>query len=165
MGMVGLEPARLAAHDPKSCSSANFDTSPKSKHGIIPFRYVAYTVVMRLWVERVMIGVLSFAAIATPLIMGLLTFLAFSDGITMGAGDPTREARLWMVKDNRNFGVAYTTPVVDSPGAASPANTCVRNNFYFLRLRGGLRIEHTADYCTCYVLQAGKWIQSPATCA
>src|SRR5690554_2248972 len=28
MGKAGLEPARLAAHDPKSCSSANSDTSP-----------------------------------------------------------------------------------------------------------------------------------------
>lgn len=28
VGKAGLEPARLAAHDPKSCLSANFNTSP-----------------------------------------------------------------------------------------------------------------------------------------
>ena len=28
VGMPGLEPGRLAAHDPKSCSSANSDTPP-----------------------------------------------------------------------------------------------------------------------------------------
>ncbi len=31
MGKRGLEPLRLAAHDPKSCSSANSDTSPDRK--------------------------------------------------------------------------------------------------------------------------------------
>ncbi len=31
VGKAGLEPARLAAHDPKSCSSANSDTSPPGK--------------------------------------------------------------------------------------------------------------------------------------
>ena len=31
VGKAGLEPARLAAHDPKSCSSANSDTSPPDK--------------------------------------------------------------------------------------------------------------------------------------
>ena len=30
MGKGGLEPPRLAAHDPKSCSSASSDTSPCS---------------------------------------------------------------------------------------------------------------------------------------
>ncbi len=29
MGKAGLEPARLAAHDPKSCLSANSSTSPR----------------------------------------------------------------------------------------------------------------------------------------
>ena len=28
MGTEGIEPSRLAAHDPKSCSSASSDTSP-----------------------------------------------------------------------------------------------------------------------------------------
>lgn len=28
MGNVGVEPTRLSAHDPKSCSSANSDNSP-----------------------------------------------------------------------------------------------------------------------------------------
>ena len=31
MGKAGLEPARVAPHDPKSCSSANSDTPPRSK--------------------------------------------------------------------------------------------------------------------------------------
>ncbi len=33
VGKGGLEPPRLSAHDPKSCSSANSDTSPHSKSG------------------------------------------------------------------------------------------------------------------------------------
>jgi hypothetical protein len=33
VGKGGLEPPRLAAHDPKSCSSANSDTPPCSKSG------------------------------------------------------------------------------------------------------------------------------------
>ncbi len=32
MGKRGLEPRRLAAHDPKSCSSANSDTSPRTNN-------------------------------------------------------------------------------------------------------------------------------------
>ena len=31
MGKEGLEPARLAAHDPKSCLSANSSTSPQAE--------------------------------------------------------------------------------------------------------------------------------------
>lgn len=31
VGTEGLEPSRLAAHDPKSCSSASSDTSPQSR--------------------------------------------------------------------------------------------------------------------------------------
>ena len=33
VGKPGLEPGRLAAHDPKSCSSTNSDTSPRGEHG------------------------------------------------------------------------------------------------------------------------------------
>ena len=32
VGEEGLEPSRLAAHDPKSCSSANFDIPPSERH-------------------------------------------------------------------------------------------------------------------------------------
>jgi hypothetical protein len=32
MGKGGLEPPRLSAHDPKSCSFANSDTSPIGNH-------------------------------------------------------------------------------------------------------------------------------------
>ena len=38
MGKEGLEPSRLAAHDPKSCLSANSSTSPRA--GIISERGV-----------------------------------------------------------------------------------------------------------------------------
>ena len=38
MGKEGLEPSRLAAHDPKSCLSANSSTSPRA--GIISEREV-----------------------------------------------------------------------------------------------------------------------------
>ena len=34
VGKGGLEPPRLAAHDPKSCSSANSDTPPIGNHSI-----------------------------------------------------------------------------------------------------------------------------------
>ena len=33
VGKPGLEPGRLAAHDPKSCSSTDSDTSPHGEHG------------------------------------------------------------------------------------------------------------------------------------
>lgn len=33
VGEEGLEPSRLAAHDPKSCSSANSDIPPESSPG------------------------------------------------------------------------------------------------------------------------------------
>jgi hypothetical protein len=32
MGTEGIEPSRLSAHDPKSCSSASSDTSPEIEH-------------------------------------------------------------------------------------------------------------------------------------
>jgi hypothetical protein len=35
MGEEGLEPSRLAAHDPKSCSSASSDTRPGKKIGLL----------------------------------------------------------------------------------------------------------------------------------
>src|SRR5438034_11620366 len=42
MGMVGLEPTRLAPHDPKSCSAANVDTSPSQpKDYTIKHRWIA----------------------------------------------------------------------------------------------------------------------------
>src|SRR5690348_4291585 len=51
VGKAGLEPARLAAHDPKSCSAANYDTSPGGR----PARATAppvrsyYTRIGTLW--------------------------------------------------------------------------------------------------------------------
>ncbi len=37
VGMVGLEPTRLAAHDSKSCASANSATSPQSCNYTVGF--------------------------------------------------------------------------------------------------------------------------------
>lgn len=39
VGKTGLEPVRLAAHDPKSCSAANYDTSPGHKPHASPVLY------------------------------------------------------------------------------------------------------------------------------
>ena len=42
MGKGGLEPPRLAAHDPKSCSSANSDTPPDRKLENTQYQLVNY---------------------------------------------------------------------------------------------------------------------------
>ena len=39
VGKGGLEPPRLSAHDPKSCSSTNSDTSPRDRERAMPSDY------------------------------------------------------------------------------------------------------------------------------
>ena len=119
---------------------------------------------MRLWVERSVIGLLSFLAIFLPLVIGLALYLAITDGITVGEGDPTREARLWMVKDSRNFGVAYSAPIVAQAASPAAGQVCIRNNFLYLRLRGGLRLEGNAEFCKCYAQKDGRWVPTTDMC-
>lgn len=105
-------------------------------------------------------------ALGVPLLLGLIGYLALSDGFAFNASDPTREARLWMVKEPRNVGIALTTVSAMSPASGGSAQTrCVRTNFTYLKLSGGLRLERSSEFCKCYEFKDGRWVTVATTCA
>lgn len=162
MGTVGLEPTRLAAHDPKSCSSANFDTSPETRLKDYTMRLMQSH--RRIWLERFGVALITVIALGAPLLMGLVTYLAFTDnGISLSAGDPFNEKRVWMVKEPRNWGIAYTYHDVANAQTSASAS-CARLQFVFLKFSGGVKLERSAGECQCYERGAAGWTRSPAVC-
>ena len=59
MGEEGLEPSRLAAHDPKSCSSASSDTRPGKKPNFLFFDYERPAIDRALFVEAILTRLLN----------------------------------------------------------------------------------------------------------
>jgi hypothetical protein len=121
----------------------------------------------KLWLERTGIGCVALFALGVPLLLGLIGYLAISDdGIALFADDPTREVRLWMVKEPRNIGIALTTVSRASSTANDPANnTCIRTHFNYLKISRGVGFERTSEFCRCYENKAGKWVMTGAACA
>ncbi len=54
MGEEGLEPSRLAAHDPKSCLSASSSTRPGKKIGVLFFEYERPVSRRALFIETIL---------------------------------------------------------------------------------------------------------------
>jgi hypothetical protein len=130
-------------------------SSPPSPRPISP---------VRQWLERIGIGLIAIISLLIPLVIGLLYYLALTDGIVINANDPLHETRLWMVHERKGatgLGLTITSPQSSSSAQATCAHTAVT----FLKWDGALRIESEAGYCRCYAAQNGQWIEAPnGTC-
>ena len=163
--MVGLEPTRLAPHDPKSCSSANFDTSPhKPKDYTIKMIVNAKPAPMsvRLWLERVAVGLVAVISLLAPLVIGLLFYLGLTDSIVINAGNPVNEMRLWMIREARGatgLGLSISTPTL-----SKAASQCAQTHVTFLKWDRTVRFETTDVFCRCYTLQGNQYIDAGASC-
>ena len=112
---------------------------------------------LRLWLERIGIGLIAVISLMVPLLVGLLFYLAVTDGLVINANDPFHEIRLWMVQERRGatgLGLTITTPR-GSAGAAQ----CAFTSATFLKWDGGLRVERASDYCRCYVNKGGQLVE------
>ncbi len=118
----------------------------------------------RMWLERFGIALVATISILIPLVIGLLYYLAVTDGLVINAGNPLRETRLWMVRERKGatgLGLTMTSPQASSVASA----TCAHTSVTFLRWDGSLRIEPEAGYCRCYETTAGQLIDTDqATC-
>ena len=162
---MGLEPTRLAPHDPKSCSSANFDTSPhKPRDYTIKMSTSAEPVrtPVRIWLERIAIGLVAVISLIIPLVIGLLFYLALTDSIVINTGDPVHEMRLWMIRETRGatgLGLSISTPT------NSKADTqCAQTHVTFLKWDRSMRIETADVFCRCYTRQGNQYIDVGVTC-
>ena len=112
---------------------------------------------LRLWLERIGIGLVAVFSLATPLLFGLLFYLAVTDGLVINANDPLHEIRLWMVQERRGatgLGLTIATPR-EGPAGAQCANT----SDTFLKWDGRLRVERGNDYCRCYENRGGQLVE------
>jgi hypothetical protein len=116
----------------------------------------------RLWTERLIIVGVAGAALLAPLALGFAFFLATSDGLRVNAGDPQREARLWMIQESR--GATGLAVSINQPAAGPPGTACARARVHFLKWDAGLRREPDADYCQCYERRSGAWALSTTPC-
>lgn len=184
MGTVGLEPTCLAAHDPKSCASASFATSPHPIEGgpakggrdytIAPWPIggkgrvgrstMSNTGRTRLWLERIGVALIAVVSLSAPFVFGFVYYLGVTDGIEVNSGDPLRESRVWMIQERRGptgIGWQHTTPI------ASPrvGVQCAHTQLTVLNWRGGLSLDTSARYCRCFEAAGNDALrESTVTC-
>jgi hypothetical protein len=117
----------------------------------------------RLVLERLGIGIVAFIALALPIMIGLMFYLAVSDGIDINGGDPLHGARLWMVQERRGAtGLGLT---ITSPSDKKGTLQCAYTNVIFLKWNQSLSLETNAGYCRCYEQTGSEWTESPSgTC-
>jgi hypothetical protein len=118
---------------------------------------------LRLGLERLVIGIVAFIALALPIMIGLMFYLAVSDGIEINGGDPIHGARLWMVHERRGAtGLGLT---ITSPSAKKGSQQCAYTNVIFLKWNQSLSLETNASYCRCYEQTGSQWTEAPSgTC-
>jgi hypothetical protein len=90
------------------------------------------------------VGCIAVLALGLPLLLGLLAYLAVTDGIGWNEGDPLREGRVWMIKENRNFtglGLQWHT---DGSIGAKP---CARSHYLALKWSPGPAIDRSTREC------------------
>lgn len=110
---------------------------------------------LRLWLERIGVGVIAFLSLSAPFVFGFVYYLGVTDGIDINAGDPLRESRIWMIHERRGpagIGWLYTAPT-DSP---QPGVQCARSQLIVLSWSGGPLLDASAKYCRCYEPAAGN---------
>jgi hypothetical protein len=118
---------------------------------------------LRLWLERIGVGLIAAISLLLPVLVGLLFYLAVTDGLVINANDPLHEARLWMVQERRGAtGIGLT---VSSPAQSNGSTQCAYTRVAFLKWERGLRLERNADYCRCYETRAGQWVESSTPCS
>ncbi|GIV85233.1 MAG: hypothetical protein KatS3mg052_2240 [Candidatus Roseilinea sp.] len=119
---------------------------------------------MRLWLERIGVGIIAFLSLSAPFVFGLVYYLGVTDGIDINAGDPLRESRIWMIYERNGptgIGWLYTAPT-DSP---RPGVQCARSQLTVLNWGGGPLLDTSARYCRCYEPAAGNRLkESPVAC-
>jgi hypothetical protein len=117
----------------------------------------------RLWLERLGVALITVIAIGTPIALGLFSYLALTDGIDWGAGDPLHQGRLWMLRERRDMvglGLMYQT----DNSAPQPGLICSRTNYSALIWSPALTTERNSSTCQCYVSANGQLTQSPTPC-
>jgi hypothetical protein len=118
----------------------------------------------RLWLERLGVALITVVALTAPFVCGFIYFLGVSDGLELNAGEPLREARVWMIRERgRIEGIGwYRNTPVSSPQAGLQ---CARGQLTVLNIRGGLSIDDSVNYCKCYEDNgAGGLKESTAVC-
>lgn len=117
----------------------------------------------RLWLERLGIALITVIALGSPLLMGFVGYLAISDGIDWGSGDPLREGRVFMLREPRGMtglGLVRKSSATDASGALS----CARTHYTELRWTPALALDGNANSCTCYALQEGRLRDTSTPC-
>lgn len=91
------------------------------------------------------VGCIAVLALGLPLLLGLLGWLAVSDGIGWNEGDPLREGRLWMVKESRSFtGLALQ---LHTGGALADGSQCARSRYLALKWSPMLALDQSTGEC------------------
>ncbi len=120
---------------------------------------------VRLWLERLGIGLVAFLSLSAPFAFGFLYYLGVSDGIEINAGDPLRESRIWMIyNENGPSGIGWLrTAPTDSP---RDGVQCARSQLIVINWGGGPLLDAAASYCRCYEPAAGNRLkESLVACA
>jgi len=109
----------------------------------------------RLWLKRAGIGLVAVVSILIPLLIGLMYYLAVTDGLVINSGDPLHEVRLWMVQERKGatgLGLTVTQPV----GSSRSDAVCAHTSVTFLRWDRSLSLQPEAGYCRCYIRRNGQ---------
>jgi hypothetical protein len=103
----------------------------------------------RLWLERLGVVLITVVALGAPFVFGFVYFLGVTDGLEINAGEPLREARVWMIwEKGRATGIGWFR---NTPAGSSQAGVqCARGQLTVLNWRGRLSIDDSVNYCKCY---------------
>jgi hypothetical protein len=122
---------------------------------------MASTSKSRLWLERAGVALVTVAALGTPLLLGFFGYLALGDGLEFNSGDPLRETRIWMIKDNRRLrGLA----VLRQTAVAQDGLQCARASYSALLWSPQFSTESNSASCVCYAIDGLQLRQSPTPC-
>lgn len=123
---------------------------------------MASTSKSRLWLERAGVALVTVVALGTPLLLGFFGYLALGDGFEINSGDPLRETRIWMIKENRRLrGLAMLRQTT----VAQDGLQCARANYSALLWSPALATESNSTSCLCYTMDAaGQLRQSTTPC-
>jgi hypothetical protein len=127
------------------------EAAPPAEHAKPPTTF-------RVWLERISLGLLTVFAIGVPLVIGLMFYLALTDGIVVNANDPLQETRIWMVRERTGAtGIGLT---MASPTSGTNGLMCARTKVLFLKWDRRIRIESDASYCRCYSVVNGQLVEN-----
>ncbi len=91
------------------------------------------------------VGCIAVLALGLPLLLGLLGWLAVSDGIGWNEGDAQREGRLWMVKESRSFtGLALQ---MHTNSTLADGTQCARSHYLALKWSPRLALDQSTSEC------------------